>query len=160
MVKNCLSFRYEKLITFYFLYGKLGHEESFYPIRMVHGRKELSFGWDISLKVIPRKEAIGGSIQLKDAGGNQESNFGNNDKGKGRILGDHSIPNFMGKVGVNLGINLAGQSNMDMEGNLIDLVDMDSLEEERPFITINGKKKPQNKLCFASSISKDSSETI
>lgn len=40
---------------------------------------------------------------------------------------------------------------MDMEGNLIDLVDMDSLEEERPFITINGEKNPQNKLCFASS---------
>lgn len=43
-------FKYEKFTTFYFICGRLGHGEIFCPIRIVKGSKELSFGWDLSLK--------------------------------------------------------------------------------------------------------------
>lgn len=59
MLKNGTSvyvrFEYEKLTLFYFLCGKLGHGESFCPIRAQHPRQEFEFNWDI-FSMCPIKE--------------------------------------------------------------------------------------------------------
>lgn len=47
-------FKYKKLTTFCCICGRLGHGESFCPIRVVKGSKELPFGWDLSLKAPAR----------------------------------------------------------------------------------------------------------
>ncbi|MBA0792610.1 hypothetical protein Gohar_017094, partial [Gossypium harknessii] len=60
------TFKYERLTTFYFLCGKLGHSENCCPKRMIEGRKELPLEWDISLKASPRQAATGSSIWLRD----------------------------------------------------------------------------------------------
>lgn len=42
-------FKYEKLSLFYFICGKLGHGESFCPIKARVTSKNISFTWDISI---------------------------------------------------------------------------------------------------------------
>ncbi|KAK5845573.1 hypothetical protein PVK06_001764 [Gossypium arboreum] len=140
--EHFVSFKYEKLTTFCFLYGKLGHGESFCPIQIIH-EKELPLGWNISLKVTLHRAATSGNIWLRDSSRNWGVNFGNNVKGNGRILRDNSIPNLMRVMGANLGINLVSKSNYDLEGNLADMVNMDSLEEERHILSTDGKKRPR-----------------
>lgn len=102
-------FKYEKLTTFCFYVAKLGHGESYCPIRMVHGIKELPFGWDITMKVTPRRMVDDDNIWLRDVGGNWETNMASNEKGKSCSLGDSYILNFLDKRGVNLVINLNGK---------------------------------------------------
>lgn len=55
---------------------------------------------------------------------------------------------------------MAGKSNIEMEGNLTDLVDMESLEEDRPCAIIDGKNRPRTSYVSQVSTTKDSSETI
>ncbi|MBA0554311.1 hypothetical protein Golob_013424 [Gossypium lobatum] len=50
-------FQYEKISLFYLLCGRLGYGESFCPLRLTLGLKELGFGWNISLKTPPRRKA-------------------------------------------------------------------------------------------------------
>ncbi|KAH1115289.1 hypothetical protein J1N35_008667 [Gossypium stocksii] len=45
-----------------------GHGESFYLIRKTQGSKDLSLGWDISLKALSRRVVFGGSPWLREPG--------------------------------------------------------------------------------------------
>ncbi|MBA0580609.1 hypothetical protein Gorai_022818 [Gossypium raimondii] len=59
------------------------------------------------------------------------------------------------KLIIGNGINLVGKSNLDLEGNLADMVDMDSLEEERPILSTDGKKRPETSYVSSTRINEN-----
>lgn len=52
-----VNFAYEKLTLFCFIRVKLGHEESFYPNRILRKNQDFKFRWDLSLRA-PRRRAM------------------------------------------------------------------------------------------------------
>lgn len=42
--------------------------EGFCPGRIMHGKKELSFEWDLSIKVLPRRAMVAKIIRLHKEG--------------------------------------------------------------------------------------------
>ncbi|MBA0751815.1 hypothetical protein Gogos_000715 [Gossypium gossypioides] len=50
--------QYEKLSLFCFMCGKLGHGESFCPIRVWIDPSKIIFGWDISLRAVVNRRTI------------------------------------------------------------------------------------------------------
>lgn len=47
-------FKYEKLSLFCFIYGKLGHGESYCPLRLTIDSSKIVVGWDLSLRAVAR----------------------------------------------------------------------------------------------------------
>ncbi|MBA0790204.1 hypothetical protein Gohar_014868, partial [Gossypium harknessii] len=48
-------FKYEKLSLFCFICGRLGHGESFCPLRLQIEPSKIIFGWDLSLRAVTRR---------------------------------------------------------------------------------------------------------
>ncbi|MBA0678431.1 hypothetical protein Goari_019780, partial [Gossypium aridum] len=53
-IQNYLCIRYEKLSLFYFICGKLGHGESYCPLRLSIDPSKIVFGWDLSIRAVAR----------------------------------------------------------------------------------------------------------
>lgn len=56
----------KKISLFCFLYGKIGHGESFYPIKLSLDSQEVDFGWDLSIRAPPRKVPMEVSKWLRE----------------------------------------------------------------------------------------------
>ncbi|KAE8656243.1 hypothetical protein F3Y22_tig00117005pilonHSYRG00207 [Hibiscus syriacus] len=63
-----VRFEYEKLTLFCFVCGKLGHGESFCPIRARHGGDELPMAWDLSIRTPSGRSAPPKSVWLRKDG--------------------------------------------------------------------------------------------
>ncbi|MBA0746319.1 hypothetical protein Gogos_008852 [Gossypium gossypioides] len=118
-------FKYEKLSLFCFICGRLGHGESFCPLRLQIEPSKITFGWDLSLRAATRRRNVMDSRWLRTADGTpcnldnwSNSNLGNLSY-KGNVLGR----NVRG-VG-------AGYGSMDLISN----------EEEDPIALVEGKKR-------------------
>lgn len=63
-----------KSCLFYFLCGKLGHRESFCPVRVRIDSSNIILGWDASLRVPTRRKIVGLSRWLRDFDGSTITN--------------------------------------------------------------------------------------
>ncbi|MBA0654479.1 hypothetical protein Goklo_021481 [Gossypium klotzschianum] len=62
--KKYMRVRYEKLSLFCFICGKLGHGESFCPLRLRIEPSKIVFGWDLSLRAVVGRRNLEGEEGL------------------------------------------------------------------------------------------------
>ncbi|MBA0630600.1 hypothetical protein Godav_002678 [Gossypium davidsonii] len=112
-----VHFAYEKITLLCFLCGKLGHGESYFPIRALHLRQEFEFQLDISLRAQSKRNVAWRSRWLVEDGGDESSNYENptNMYGGRNLRRSQSIPVDQGaNVGFppKISYSLKGKSNI------------------------------------------------
>ncbi|MBA0823681.1 hypothetical protein Goarm_020398, partial [Gossypium armourianum] len=112
-------------------------EEGFYPGRIMHAKKELSFEWDLSIKVLLRRAMVAKSFLLRQEGDN--SAF---------------LRNVGAYLGINLGKNKEGNrrngENIDPDANTIKLLSLNDwwLGNPRAICRLQHVLREANPLSF------------
>ncbi|XP_016722644.1 uncharacterized protein [Gossypium hirsutum] len=156
-------FQYEKLSLFYFIYGKLGHGESFCPFRMHIDPSKIIFGWDISLRATGRCRNATTSRWLRDSDGSEcnkvimERNFMSQKSGRKHDLRRNSRGE-MEKLPCNsIQADLESSQKFSIKGDCHwhnldnndinkteytgELMDLVLIEENDPLVSLEGKKR-------------------
>ncbi|MBA0827289.1 hypothetical protein Goarm_012076 [Gossypium armourianum] len=106
-------FKYEKLSLLCFICGRLGHGESFCPLRLQIEPSNITFGWDLSLRVATRRRNVMDSRWLRTADGIpcNLDNLGNFNQGnlsyEGNVLG-RNVRGGIGSQNINPNLRQAG----------------------------------------------------
>ncbi|PPD93150.1 hypothetical protein GOBAR_DD09906 [Gossypium barbadense] len=89
-------------------YRKLGHNDSFCPVRLQRDVDKLDLGWDISLRVSRRKATTMESIGLRKRNMKGLQGGSSHDWRDNRNINNRPFVNALGKVNPMLGVNLEG----------------------------------------------------
>ncbi|KAJ8898705.1 hypothetical protein K2173_004739 [Erythroxylum novogranatense] len=135
------AFKYEWIPVFCFLYGRLGHNDSFCMVRIEPRSQELTLGWDASLRAGIRRRGQEVSAWLRDGNGDI---FDGTSIGVGPIGKDDSMAgsaSFGGTRQHGRGVLL---SDGDVgEGPTVLDHEMGFHEETLPIQHDEGKKRPR-----------------
>ncbi|KAG8482718.1 hypothetical protein CXB51_024426 [Gossypium anomalum] len=62
------QFKYEKLSLLCFIYGRLGHGESYCPYHLRIEPSKIVFSWDLSLRAVPKRRDTGAALSVPVGG--------------------------------------------------------------------------------------------
>ncbi|MFQ6644927.1 hypothetical protein Gotur_019956 [Gossypium turneri] len=142
-------FKYEKLSLFCFICEKLGHGESYCPVRLTIEPSKIVFGWDLSLRAVLRRRNMAVSRWLRAIDGSpySEENLAGvmygNARGSGRNLNPNLIP--LGPDPIQGGGRFVKKwdgciDNLTANGIIQGEMDLDLEEENEPLELSEGKK--------------------
>ncbi|MBA0552070.1 hypothetical protein Golob_022912 [Gossypium lobatum] len=106
--------------------------ESFYPIRIDHGAKELHMRWDITLKALPHQASPQNNIWLQEVDNLFGQSSGIVSNPSIYALGINSTSNFVKMIGKRMGLNLGGVADKLKEDA------MDNLVQDREGMEVMG----------------------
>ncbi|MFQ6662339.1 hypothetical protein Gotur_030204 [Gossypium turneri] len=143
-------FQYEKLSLFYFVCGKLGHGESYCPVRLAIEPSKIVFGWDLSLRAVVRRQNMAASRWLHAVDGspyggeNSTGVMSGNIRGFGRILNPSILP--LGPGSVQGGGRMVKKrdgciDNLTANGIVQGEMELDVEGENEPLELAEGKKR-------------------
>ncbi|MBA0785806.1 hypothetical protein Gotri_006768 [Gossypium trilobum] len=141
---------YEKLSLFCFVCGKMGHGESYCPVRLAIEPSKIVFGWDLSLRTVARRQNMAASRWLRATDGSPYSGensagvmYGNR-RGFGRNLNPNLIP--LGPDSIQGGGRTVRKrdgciDNLTANGFVQGEMELDLEEETEPLELTEGKKR-------------------